>query len=106
MEHKPLDACPRCASTLLQFDAQFVADAHRFGVLGQVPYMYHCYGCHHTVYSYIPSTVPDPPDDKVCANCGDLLEKGRRRYCSERCARPTKLEQERIDREKAKRHRG
>jgi hypothetical protein len=103
MEHIPLSNCPRCSSHLLDLDTDFLADANQFGALPYVPLMYYCWGCHHRVQSFIREPLPPDPDIRRCDNCWITLPKGRRRFCSIRCSRPTKATQIKIDRERLRR---
>ena len=97
-----LTHCPRCHSEQIELDVQYLVDANRFGVIDFVPFLYHCYGCSHQVFSRHVEPILDPPE-KLCANCGLALPERRRRWCSQRCARPDRATQRKIDVEKLRR---
>lgn len=74
----------------MQLDSQFLLDAQRFGILSEQRLYYRCINAH-SYWTMVPEPLPDT-DILLCANpnCRREIGPGRRRFCSDNCARPRK----------------
>src|SRR5206468_3305625 len=82
--------CPRAlCSGQLRLDTDFLRDAEKFGMLEFVPLYFRCTLCAHSFWSRPPVPMA-PVVERRCQNpgCGHDIGRGRRRFCSDSCARP------------------